>query len=208
MIELPQVHDEDAEERVAFHFWMVVIVKTSGNIRNCAAGLLVLPVATESCALQCLTNHEYWAWNLLKAYGANLYLPKAPRVCRGAIAKAWTGQGDSQFKLHSPSLIIQPILKSISISFLGPVMKWHRRSCWYLVSRKYFTGGTITGCAGEYLKSKKPDVKVVGVEPGCASPVLSGGVTPTPHARFQGIWSRFGSSRVLESPPFMMKLYV
>ena len=40
------------------------------------------------------------------------------------------------------------------------------------------TGGTLMGCS-KFLKSKKPDIKIVAVEP-TESPVLSGG-SPAPH---------------------------
>jgi len=123
---------------------------------------------------------------LLKAYGADLVLTPAPDGMGGAIAKA------NEIAASGPNYFIPQ-------QFENPANpEIHRKTTaeeiWndtdgqvdYVISG-VGTGGTITG-VGEVLKSRKPGVKIVAVEPD-ASPVLSGGAKG-PHL-IQGIGAGF-----------------
>jgi cysteine synthase len=109
---------------------------------------------------------------LLRAYGAELILTPGPQGMAGAIAKA------NEIAAERPNVWIPQQFENAA----NPDV--HRRTTaeeiWndtdgavdFLVAG-IGTGGTITG-VGEVLKARKPDVKVVAVEP-TASPILSAG---------------------------------
>ncbi len=123
---------------------------------------------------------------LLKAYGANVILTPGKKGMRGAIDLANTMASKNK-RIFVPRQFKNPANPEI-----------HRQTTaleiWEDTDGKvdYFiagvgTGGTITG-VGEMLKSKKPSVKVIAVEPQ-DSPVLSGG-EKAPHT-IQGIGPGF-----------------
>jgi cysteine synthase A len=150
----------------------VIIEPTSGNT---GVGLALICAAKNYRLI--LTMPETMSIErrtLLKAYGAEVILTPGREGMSGAIAKAKQLAEElpkffipQQFEnLSNPEAHRQTTAQEIWTATEGQVD---------IVVAGIGTGGTITGI-GEILKSYKPQVKIIGVEP-ADSPVLTGGET-------------------------------
>jgi len=162
----------------------VIIEPTSGNTGIALA--FVCAVKGYKLILTMPENMSQERRMLLKALGAQLVLTPASGGMKGAIDKA-KKIADSDSKYFMPMQFDNPANPDIHRKTTAEEIWKDTDGQADILVAGVGTGGTLTGVA-EVLKQRKPDFRVVAVEP-ASSPVLSGG-NPGPH-KIQGIGAGF-----------------
>ncbi|MGN0797770.1 MAG: cysteine synthase A [Christensenellales bacterium] len=174
----------EAEKSGKLNTGSTIIEPTSGNTGiglaavGTARGYRVIIVMPETMSVE--------RRQLIKAYGAEIVLSEGSKGMKGAIEKA-NQLAETIEGSFVPSQFDNPANPKAHFTSTGVEIFQDTDGEVDVFVAGVGTGGTVTG-VGQYLKSKKPSVKVVAVEP-ATSAVLSTGVAGA--HKIQGIGAGF-----------------